>query len=221
MAEIIENAHGHSKGKRRAKKHPAHIDMTPMVDLACLLLTFFMLTTAFSKPKIMEILLPQKNQKDNKQEVDNSRAINIIFAANDEIFYYNGKADPSTGVLPIMIKTNYGKDGLRKMLLARNKDLFDKIYYYQDSLVRGLGPYKNTVSKDSVSKQLRKLKRSDKQGPVVLIKAGEGATYGNLVDILDEMSIASIAVHAITDMNYVEKKMLADALAGKNVEAQK
>ena len=222
MAEIIENKSSASgKGKQRAKKHPVHIDMTPMVDLACLLLTFFMLTTAFSKPKIMEIVLPQKDKIDEKQEVDDHRAIHIIFAADDQIFYYNGKADPTKGVLPVMIKSNYGKDGLRKMLLARNKDLFEKIYFFHDSLTRGLGPYKHTLAKDSVTKELRKLRKADKEGPVVLIKAGEGATYGNLVDIIDEMSITNIAVHAITDLNYVEKKMLADALAGKNVEVQK
>ena len=38
-----------------------HIDMTPMVDLMCLLITFFMLTTAFSKPKVMVITMPEKN----------------------------------------------------------------------------------------------------------------------------------------------------------------
>ena len=65
MAEIIANegGHGKKKGKARAKKHGTHIDMTPMVDLACLLLTFFMLTTAFSKPKVMEIVLPEKTNE--------------------------------------------------------------------------------------------------------------------------------------------------------------
>ncbi len=61
MAEIIANeGGGKQKGKRRSKRHSTHIDMTPMVDLACLLLTFFMLTTAFNKPKVMEIILPER-----------------------------------------------------------------------------------------------------------------------------------------------------------------
>ncbi|NSW95527.1 MAG: biopolymer transporter ExbD, partial [Bacteroidales bacterium] len=54
MAEIIQQEKG--GGKKRAKKVVPHIDMTPMVDLMCLLITFFMLTTAFSKAKIMEII---------------------------------------------------------------------------------------------------------------------------------------------------------------------
>ncbi len=58
MAEIIQEEK--AGGKKKAKKHAPHIDMTPMVDLMCLLITFFMLTTAFSKAKIMEINLPEK-----------------------------------------------------------------------------------------------------------------------------------------------------------------
>jgi biopolymer transport protein ExbD len=90
MAEIIINESGvPNRGKRRAKLHAAHIDMTPMVDLACLLLTFFMLTTAFTKPKVMEIVMPREN-KDQKNEVDKKRVINIILAENDQVFFYNG-----------------------------------------------------------------------------------------------------------------------------------
>lgn len=221
MAEIIENeSGGHKKGKRRAKKYSARIDMTPMVDLACLLLTFFILTTAFSKPKVMEIVLPSKDKVKDPPKVDDSRVVNIIMAENDEIFFYNGLADPTKGVLPIMIKSNYGKDGIRKMLLSRNKDLFERTYYYNDSLVRGLGKYKNNMPKDSITKQVKKFGSLDKTGPIVLIKAADGVSYGNFVDIMDEMAITSVVRYAVVDLNYVEKKMLTDALAGKNVEVQ-
>lgn len=60
MAEIIQEEKGKSGGKKRPKKHLPHIDMTPMVDLMMLLITFFMLTTAFTKSKVMEIVLPEK-----------------------------------------------------------------------------------------------------------------------------------------------------------------
>ena len=63
MAEIIQEEK--AGGKKKAKKHAPHIDMTPMVDLMCLLITFFMLTTAFSKAKIMEINLPEKLKDKN------------------------------------------------------------------------------------------------------------------------------------------------------------
>ena len=57
MAEIAESGGGGlgKGGKKRAKKQSTRVDMTPMVDLAFLLLTFFVLTSTFSKPKSMEI----------------------------------------------------------------------------------------------------------------------------------------------------------------------
>ncbi len=220
MAEIIESDSGHKKGKRRAKKHSTHIDMTPMVDLACLLLTFFILTTAFNEPKIMEIVMPSKEKVKDPPKVDDSRVINVIMAENDQIFYYNGLADPTKGSLPILIKTNYSKDGIRKILLERNKDLFEKVYFYNDSLSRGLGKYKANQPKDSIKSQVKRFRSGDKKGPIVLIKAADGVTYGNFVDIMDEMAITNIARYTVSDLNFVEKKMLSDALAGKNVEVQ-
>ena len=65
MAEIIHEEKGKG-GKKRPKKGNPHMDMTPMVDLMCLLLTFFMLVGAFSKPKGMDIGLREKIKKNVK-----------------------------------------------------------------------------------------------------------------------------------------------------------
>lgn len=222
MAEIVEKeGAGGKKGKKRAKKHPAHIDMTPMVDLACLLLTFFILTSMFSKAKVMEIVLPEKKEVKNPPPIPDERAVTIILAADDNVYYYEGKADPTKGFLPVMVKSNYSKDGIRKMLLRRNKALFEQVYYFNDSITKGLGKYKKHITPDSVKSIVKAYGKSDKSGPIVLIKAADGATYGNMVDIIDEMAIASIPRYAVVDMNAVDDKMLKDALAGKNTENQK
>jgi len=213
MAEIIQNSGGgKQKGKRRSKRHSTHIDMTPMVDLACLLLTFFMLTTAFSKAKVMEIVLPEKDdteKPEKKPEVDSSKALNIILIGDDKVLWYNGLANPAKPPLPRMHQTDFSDDGIRQVLLQRNKDLFTKIEQMKQDVITG----KSEMPRDSVDAQRRKFLRQDKLGPVVLIKAGDNVKYKNVVDILDEMAITNIALYALIDINDVEKKMVADFMA--------
>ena len=206
MAEIIANeGGGKKKGKRRAKKHSTHIDMTPMVDLTCLLLTFFMLTTAFSKPKVMEIVLPDKDQKiKDQQKIPKWRTLNIILDENDRVFWYNGIADPTKPPIPTLEESDYSKDGIRKILLNRNKILFKEIESLNKSVTKG----KVAISRDSLTRSIRELKKEDKVGPIVLIKATDKAKYKNMVDIIDEMAITNIARYAIVDINTFEKRLL-------------
>lgn len=216
MAEIIANeGGGKKKGKKRAKRFSTAIDMTPMVDVMCLLLTFFMLTTAFSKPKIMEIVLPEKTNEPSKTEISKWRAVNIILDENDRIFYYNGLADPTKPPIPTVIESDFSKDGIRKMLLERNKVLFKQISDLNNDVLTG----KQVMSKDTLDQRLRNLRTYDDVGPIVLIKATDKAKYKNIVDIIDEMAICNIARYSLTDMNSFEEKLLAkakrDIAAGK------
>jgi biopolymer transport protein ExbD len=213
MAEIIQNEGGKQKGKRRAKRHSTHIDMTPMVDLFCLLLTFFMLTTSMNKAKVMEIVLPEKEDptkpKEKPPEVDSARALNIILIGDDKVLWYNGLANPNKPPLPRMHETDFSDDGIRKVLLQRNKDLFTKIETMKQDVITG----KVEMPRDSVDAQRRRFMRLDKAGPVVLIKAHENVKYKNIVDILDEMAISNIALYALIDINDVEKLMVNNYLS--------
>jgi biopolymer transport protein ExbD len=215
MAEIIANegGHGKKKGKARAKKHGTHIDMTPMVDLACLLLTFFMLTTAFSKPKVMEIVLPEKLKDKNQKapEIDDRRALNIVLIQGDKVLWYKGLANPAKPPLPTLIETDFSKDGIRRVLLERNKLLFLEIEKMNKDVTEG----KLVLPKDTVTARRKSMMTKDKEGPVVLIKAADNVKYRNIVDIIDEMAICNIARYALVDINSVEKKMVADYLASQ------
>jgi biopolymer transport protein ExbD len=210
MAEIIQNeGGGKKKGKQRAKKHSTHIDMTPMVDLACLLLTFFMLTTAFSKPKVMEITFPEKQDKDkpaNDVKIRSDRTLNIILDENDVVFWYNGLADPRKPPLPTLYKSDYSKEGIRKVLLSRNIELFKLIDKYNTDVTKGT----IIAPRDTVQSHIRLLKREDKAGPIVLVKATEKVKYGNIVDIVDELTITNVSRYSIVDINSVELKMIED-----------
>jgi biopolymer transport protein ExbD len=118
MAEIQGGGGGgHKKGggKVRAKKQSTKIDMTPMVDLAFLLLTFFILTTTFNKPKTMEVNMPDKVDKPEDQTKINEKDIlNLVLAEDNKIFWW-------IGLEPPVSTTNYSKDGVRKILLEHTR----------------------------------------------------------------------------------------------------
>jgi biopolymer transport protein ExbD len=213
MAEIIANeGGGKKKGKKRAKRHSTHIDMTPMVDLACLLLTFFMLTTAFSKPKVMEIVLPEKSDKPGPKV---SNPISIILDEKDRIFWYNGLADPTKPPLPTIYVTDFSKDGIRKVLLDRNKVLFKKIETFNNDILKG----KLALPLDTVTQRIKDMKRSDKTGPrVVLIKATDKAKYKNFVDVIDEMAITNIPRYAVVDISPFELKLINKTKKDNNIQ---
>jgi biopolymer transport protein ExbD len=218
MAEIIQEEK-QKGGKKKPKHHGTHIDMTPMVDLMCLLITFFMLTTAFSKPKIMEIVLPEKikkNENIDRPKAQESRTINIILGPDNKIFYYMGKADdPKTA--PPLQATDFSPSGIRTLLLDRNKFLFKKIDQFQRDVESG----KVNIPRDSIQSEIRKLKKVDDTGPIVLIKAYKTAKYGNFVDILDEMSITGMAIYMFVDITWVEEKMVENSLGIASTSPQK
>jgi len=204
MAEIVQEEGHKGKGKKKPKKHGTHIDMTPMVDLACLLLTFFMLTTAFNKPKVMEIILPEKPKENEKPpELDKSRALNILLIDHDKILWYDGLADPNK-TLPVLTVTDFTKDGIRKVLLQRNKALYAKVDRLNKDVIEG----KLKITRDTLESRTKRMYKEDKSGPIVLIKAADGVKYRNIVDIIDEMAIANVARYTLVDINPVEKTMV-------------
>ena len=205
MAEIIQAEGKQKGGKKKAKKFSTHIDMTPMVDLMCLLITFFMLTTAFSKPKAMEITMPEKKDDPTVKapEIQADRTINILVSGDDKIYYYFGLADPKKP-LPQLVKTDYSKDGIRKMLLQRNKLVFKAVTDLRDKVIRG----EEVMADSTLTRKIKELKKSDKLAPIILIKADEKAKYKNLVDIIDEMAICTVANYAVVDIAPIEKQMI-------------
>lgn len=108
-----------SDGKGKGKKVSTKVDMTPMVDLAFLLITFFMLTTTFGKPQAMELNMPDKT--DNKEEapIKESKAFTILLGENNKIYYYQGLEDPKVDI------TDYSSNGIRKVLLQKKKEIAD------------------------------------------------------------------------------------------------
>jgi biopolymer transport protein ExbD len=208
MAEIIQEEKGKG-GKKKAKKVPPHIDMTPMVDLMCLLITFFMLTTAFSKAKIMEIVLPEKIVDPNQKPppIPAARTVNIILGPNNKIYWYPGVVKPEeydNNIFPPLVELDYSATGIRQLLLDKNRTLARKIAEFNLKVTKG----EIVLSQDSIAGSIRKLKTDDDTGPIVQIKAYKEATYGNFVDILDEMNICGIGRYMFVEITWYEEKMV-------------
>jgi biopolymer transport protein ExbD len=84
---------GKKKGKKHKKKRQGvRVDMTPMVDVAFLLLTFFMLTTVMRKQQTLEINLPPNNQ--TKIDIAQSNLLTIFVSQDDSVFYSTGTDKP-------------------------------------------------------------------------------------------------------------------------------
>ena len=120
MAELNSSGGGgkHQGGKVRSKKQSTRVDLTAMVDLAFLLITFFMLTTTLLKPQAMDLFMPdkEKNSKD-KFEVADNRTLTLLLGSNDRIERYMGTMEKPKEVT---IDT-YGK--IRQYILDKKKDV--------------------------------------------------------------------------------------------------
>lgn len=126
MADVQVKDNSGKGGKVRSKKQVPHVDLTPMVDLAFLLITFFMLVTTFNKPNVMDLGLPAKpkdNVKPPDTEIDLSNSISLIIGKDNRIFYHQlTAADLNDQTLQ---ETSFDREGITKVIeqaKARAKD---------------------------------------------------------------------------------------------------
>jgi biopolymer transport protein ExbD len=117
MAEL-DTSGGGKKGKKvRSKKQSTRVDLTAMVDLAFLLVTFFMLTTTLNKPKAMDLQMPDKDENVPDQlDVAASRSMTILLGSDNKLEWYMGEMGKSAPTID-----NYGKNGIRKALLENSQ----------------------------------------------------------------------------------------------------
>jgi biopolymer transport protein ExbD len=138
MAEIESGGGGGKKGR---KKMSTKVDMTPMVDLAFLLITFFMLTTTLNKQQVMQLNTPPKidpNEKITPPEVDESRGLTIILGEENKVFYYFKKGEETQ-----FHETDYNpEEGIRKVLMDKKQQIKDPVVIIKPMKT---STYKNVV----------------------------------------------------------------------------
>ena len=184
---------GHKKGPgvKKAKKLSTRVDMTPMVDLGFLLITFFIFTTTMSTPTTMGLIMP-KDEKDPKDltEVKESAALTIMLGKGDQIYYYMGQLKPDGSNFE---STNF-KD-VRKVIMDKKAEVMRNHYHdagCEKIWAKNGGDQNSCKDKDFV----------------VVIKPNEDATYKNSVDILDEMAINDVKRFALVDITPDENSLV-------------
>ena len=157
----------------RTRRHRFHLDMTPMVGLAFLLLTFFLLHAGVAKPRVLALTMPVIEDSDSAflGMLHPVEEVTIILGSNHQLHYYlglNNPLDPSMPV-PELRTTDFSSRGIRHMLLARH---------------------------------------SQQPEPVILIKPAQGATYKDMIDILDEMNITAQKKYTLVSLTAADRQLL-------------
>ena len=190
------------KGGSKQKKMNARVDFTPMVDMIMLLVTFFMLCTTLLKPQTMEITMPSDKedlQDEQRNQAKASEAITILIGEDNTLYYFEGTPENAK-----LVKTTYGKNGIRAELMKKNAKAQQK--------VAELDKKYETIEVNEKTKEDYKKARSEikngKGTPTVVIKASDKATYKNVIDVLDEMQICTIGKYVIDNFTDADQAMI-------------
>jgi biopolymer transport protein ExbD len=174
MTEILVtgNADRRKAGVQRMKRHNVKTDMTPMVDLGFLLITFFIITTELSKPSVVKLNMTKNGPP---TELGESNALTILLDNQDRVYYYQGD--------------------------WKNASVKNEIYSTNFSVTEGLGKIIREKQKWLDAKGTKE----GRKGLMLLIKAGDGASYQNVIDALDEATINIVGKYAVLSADQEEK----------------
>lgn len=217
MAEIAEGGGGHEKGgKRRAKKQSTKVDMTPMVDLAFLLLTFFVLTATFNKNKAMDITFPAPPEKiEDVPPVKN--AVTFILSKDHRVFYYYGQLI-TADTKPEENKENLPPTTLTEITYAPEKGIVDLLMGYNSKATEKIKKLdedrQKTNMPDSVYKKEVSKINNTFDAVTVIIKADDKATYRDVITLIDQLKVLKISKFVNVDITKPEFDM-AQALVSK------
>lgn len=170
--------------------------MTPMVDLAFLLLTFFILTTTMYKPSTLQLTYPVPPEDEVPQppkKVNN--ALTMFLTKKDQIFYYVGGLQPETQL------TRSNLTDIRKTLVEMNLPSIERI----NALTKQFN--ENKIS-EVVYDSLKNMSQKQEDALYVIIKPDPDAKFRNVIDMVDEMDISGVGKFAVQDVIKPEEMAL-------------
>ena len=187
MADVDSSQGGgrSKKGGPKTKKKSTRIDMTAMVDVAFLLLTFFVLTATMSSNSVMDLSMPPKadddiEEEDRRKKIIEDKIMTLVLDDNDKVTYYVGITEPE------IEETNFSNDGLRKVILSH--------------MHQGGGGAPLCVEVNNAP---------GCWDPIFVIKARPESRYKNLVDLLDELAITKAPKYAIDEFTPQDSLFIA------------
>jgi biopolymer transport protein ExbD len=185
------DSHKKGPGVKKAKKLSTRVDMTPMVDLGFLLITFFIFTATMSTPTTMDLNMPKDTEKKEEEtKVKQSGALTIMLGKKDKVYYYEGELMPDGSNFK---STDF--KGIRDVIIKKKKDVI--AHYTPNAECEAKAKEKGKPVSDCFDTDF-----------VVVIKPTEDANYKNTVDILDEMTINLVKRFAMIKITDVERDLV-------------
>ncbi len=185
-----ETGHKKGPGVKKAKKLSTRVDMTPMVDLGFLLITFFVFTATMTTPTTLDLNMPKDIKNPEEQtEAKESGVLTIMLGKGNQVYYYEGK-------LTVDASGNNFKQttfkGIRQIIIDKKKDVASR-HVHDETCKKTQDRAKNDKDHPDPEWEKACLDRDF----VVIIKPDQDATYTNTVDILDEMTINQVRTYAM------------------------
>jgi len=189
---------GHKKGPgvKKAKRLSTRVDMTPMVDLGFLLITFFIFTTTMSSPKAMPLNMPKDTKNDEElNKAKQSGALTIMLGKNNTVYYYEGQLEPDGSNFKTATFSTIRDEIIKKKAEVIKNHIHDaNCEKLKEDAKKEGDPNWATADLD--------------RDFVVVIKPDSDATYKNTVDILDEMTINNVKRFAMVNIEPSELQFI-------------
>jgi len=176
MADLNLSANASKSNKgygRRSKKLSTRIDLTPMVDLGFLLITFFLFTTTLAQPKVMPVMMPAKPTDKDRSEWKDGQTTTLLLAKDHRIYYYDGIGDDPAHPPVVNATTFQNNNGIREVISTKIRN---------------------------VKKLQQEGVLNSNNDAAFLIKADVTSTYDDFVRIMDEMNINDVKIKAVVDI---------------------
>jgi biopolymer transport protein ExbD len=174
---------------RKRKVLSTKVDMTPMVDLGFLLITFFIFTATLNNPTALKLFMPADDKGLSPTNIKESGAMTVIIGSENSLFYYTGKLNPDNQNI---LKADF--TSIRNLIINKKKEVMDK--------------HVHDIDCDAINKKSKNYSECLDKDLVIVIKPGQKSNYKSVIDLLDEMTINDVKRFAIVEIEPEENKLL-------------